>query len=96
MHSANASVFIAARQRMVCQFSLLLARIICVVCIVNIAAQKSALNTWICVIVRRTGESALAGAARFDAGGAETVAARSDSCAAMSVLPGKVNGRIMR
>ena len=54
MHSANASTFIAARQRMVCQFSCSLARIICVVCIVNIAAQKSALNTWICVIVRRT------------------------------------------
>jgi hypothetical protein len=96
MHSANASVFIAARQRMVCQFSLWLARIICVVCIVNIAAQKSALNTWICVIVRRTGESALAGAAKLDASGAETVAAMSDSCAAMRVLPGKVNGRIMR
>jgi len=63
---------------------------------VNIAAQNSALNTWICVIVRRAAESTPGAADRFDAAGAETVAPIADSCAAMMVLPGKVNRRIMR
>jgi hypothetical protein len=48
------------------------------VCIVNIAAQKSALNTWICVIVRRAAESMAGDAVRFDASGAETVAPIAD------------------
>jgi hypothetical protein len=46
--------------------------------------------------VRRAAESVLGAADRFDASGAETVAPIADSCAAMGVLPGKVNRRIMR
>jgi hypothetical protein len=56
---------------------------------VNIAAQKSALNTWICVIVRRAAESMLADATKFDAADAETVASIADAGAAMGVPPGK-------
>jgi hypothetical protein len=47
-------------------------------------------------MVRRAAESTLGAADGFDAAGAETVAPIADSCAAMSVLPGKVNRRIMR
>jgi hypothetical protein len=81
--SANARTFIAARQPIEGQSSWPFIRNICVVCIVNIAAQKSALNTWICVIVRRAAESMPGGAVRFDASGAETVAPIADWCAAM-------------
>jgi hypothetical protein len=50
---------------------------------VNIATQKSALNTWICVIVRRAAVT-FAGAAGLDASGTGTVAPTIvDSCAAM-------------
>ena len=60
-------------------------------CIVNIAAQKSALNTWICVIVRRAAVAS-AGALKFDAPGAGTVASRVDPCAAMMSAFRKLRG----
>jgi hypothetical protein len=51
------------------------------VCIVNIAAQNSALNTWTCIIVRRV--AAPVPGVDFDASDAGTVAPSGDSYAVM-------------